>query len=68
MMRALENAGGLTEGSESAEIVRTLWVYNMHGSATYYNAHSTLTRTVHKTSNQYAELDSADLSKLISWF
>ena len=45
----------------------------MHASATYHNALSTLTQTVHKTSNE--ELgssrktrDFADLSKLINWF
>ena len=31
------------EGSEFTETVRTLWVYSMHGSATYHNELSTLT-------------------------
>ena len=43
MMRALEKTGGLMEGSEFTQIVRTLWVYSMHGSATYHNELSTLT-------------------------
>ena len=57
------------------ESVRTLWIYSMHASATYHNPLSTLTRTVHKASNQHEELgsscktrDFADLSKLINWF
>ena len=56
MMRSLKSRGGLTRGNRFTESVGTLWIYSMHASATYHNALSTLTRTVHKTSNQHKEL------------
>ena len=56
-----------------ATMVTNLWIYSMHASATYHNALINLTRNVHKTSIQHAELrrnrktrDFADLSKLIN--
>ena len=58
MMRALKSRGGLTWGSRFTESVRILWIYSMHASATYHIALSTLTRNVHKTSNQDEELSS----------
>ena len=58
MIRALQSGGDLTRGS-GTESGTNIWIYSVHASATYHNGLSTLTRTIHKTSNQHEELGSS---------
>ena len=75
LMRSIKSRGGLTRGSGVHESVRTVWINTAHRCSAIHEALSKLTNTVHRTSEQHAELgasrlnrDIKDLEKVIEWF
>ena len=56
LMRALKTSGGLTRGRGFSESVRSMWVNTMHRCAEIHNAMTTLTGSLHRTSEQHVEL------------
>ena len=44
VMKPLKSRAGATRGGGFTESVRTLWIYNIHVSASYHNALSSLTK------------------------
>ena len=56
LMRALKTSGGLTRGRRFSESVRSMWVNTMHRCAEIHNAMTTLTGSLHRTSEQHVEL------------
>ena len=75
LMRSIKSRGGLTRGSGVHESARTVWINTAHRCSTIHEALSKLTNTVHRTSEQHAEIgasrqkrDNKDLETVMEWF
>ena len=65
----------MTRGSGVHESARTVWINTAHRCSTIHEALSKLTNTVHRTSEQHAEIgasrqkrDNKDLETVMEWF
>ena len=55
-MRSIKGTGGLTSESRVTNLIRQLWLVNLHRCADVHNAMSTLTGAYLKTSEQHIDL------------